>query len=77
MYIKGTNSREPLRLAVEIRTDAKGRETVTEKKDERLLAITARDIVAAEAHFHPSCYRDYTRPGKLEKSQLSQEDLKY
>jgi len=35
------------------------------KGDEKIMAITTRDIVAAEAHYHRSCYRDYTRPEKV------------
>ena len=32
-----------------------------EKQDNRILAVTSRDIVAAEAHYHNSCYGNYTR----------------
>ena len=28
------------------------------------MALTSREIVAAEAHYHRSCYREYTRPKK-------------
>lgn len=28
----------------------------------QILAIISRDIVAAEAHYHRTCYHDYTRP---------------
>lgn len=38
------------------------RQIATEGCDERILAISSRDIVAAEAHYHRTCYRDYTRP---------------
>ena len=30
-------------------------------RDEKILAITSRDIVAAEAHYHCSCYKIYTK----------------
>ena len=58
----------------------KVREVAISRNDVRLLALTARDIVAAEAdHYHPSCYRDYARPEKLGKIQsgLTEEDTKY
>ena len=58
----------------------KVREVALSRNDVRLLALTARDIVAAEGdHYHPSCYRDYTRPEKLGKIQsgLTAEDTKY
>ena len=29
--------------------------------DEKILALTSRDIVAAEAQYHASCYKNYTR----------------
>ena len=29
-----------------------------------IIALTSREIVAAEAHYHRSCYREYTRPKK-------------
>ncbi|XP_064116328.1 uncharacterized protein LOC135222086 [Macrobrachium nipponense] len=41
--------------------------------DERILAITSRDIVAAEAHYHKSCYKGYTRT-KPEKSDDNQQE---
>ena len=56
------------------------REVAVSRNDVRLLALTARDIVAAETdHYHPSCYCDYTRPVKLGKIQsgLTEEDTKY
>ena len=31
------------------------------KNDPRILAIVTRELVAAEACYHKSCYRDYTR----------------
>ena len=49
-YIKGTNSREPLKPAVELRADKTIRDIATELQDDRIWSITVRDIVAAEAH---------------------------
>jgi len=77
-YIEGTRTRESLIPATKLRADTKVREVAISCNDERLLAVTARDIVAAEAHYHCSCYRDYTRPEKLRKCQslLTKEDSK-
>ena len=61
-YCKGTRRRESLISATELRADMKVREVAISCNDERLLALTARDIVAAEAHYCPSCYCDHTRP---------------
>ena len=33
----------------------------TLKKDEKVLVIASRELVAAEAHHHKTCYRAYTR----------------
>ena len=68
-YLKGTHTREALHRAVELRADRKIRKVATLHQDERILAITARDIVAAKAHFHKSCSRDYTRPVKKTDTQ--------
>jgi len=77
-YIKGTNSREPLKPAVELRADKTIRDIATELQDDRILSITARDIVAAEAHYHKTCYRNYTR-GQTERisSECSGADNPY
>ena len=58
----------------------KVREVAVSRNDVSLLALTARDIVATEAdNYHPSCYRDYTRPEKLGKlhSGLTEQDSKH
>ena len=78
-YIKGTNTPEPLRSATELRADSKIRDVAKVRGDERLLGITSKDIAAAEAHYHFSCYRDYARPPKFNKEQtvLSKEEIKH
>jgi len=58
--LKGTSTRETLIQAVDLRADMKLRKVATEKGDTKLLAITSRDIVAAEACYHASCYKKYT-----------------
>ena len=78
MYEKVTHSREKLvqcrdlRAGETVRNAAKQnitleRSTEERKVDERILALTSRDIVAAEAQYHRTCYRIYTR------SRLSEE----
>jgi len=61
-YARGSHSREPLRQADQLRVDNKLRKIATEKRDSKILTITSRDVVAAEAHYHHSCYKNYTRP---------------
>ena len=60
-YLKSTKSREKLTKAVQLRADKTLRECAIKKKDEKILAVTSREIVAAEAHYHISCYKKYTK----------------
>ena len=63
-YVKGTRTRETLIVAMELRVDQTIRDVAMKRQDEKILAVTSRDIVAAEAYYHRSCYKDYTRPEK-------------
>ena len=77
-YVRGTNSREKLVKATQLRVDQTLREKAINKRDVNILAITSRGIVATEAHYHRSCYRDYTRPEKIQDDQaagINQEEL--
>ena len=60
-YLKGTRNREPLVQCRDLRADHSIRKSVVEKKDSRILAIASREIVAAEACYHRTCYKGYTR----------------
>lgn len=60
-YKKGSRSREKLTLAVQLRADKMLGKCAVQKMDEKILAVISRDIVAAEAHYHHSCYKNYTR----------------
>ena len=60
-FIKGSKTREKLTQAVQLRADQTLRECAIHKGDENIIAVTSRDIVAAEAHYHLSCYKNYTR----------------
>ena len=60
-YLKGTRNREPLVQCRDLRADHSIRKSAMEKKDSRILAIASREIVAAEACYHRTCYKGYTR----------------
>ncbi len=60
-FLKGSKSREKLTQAVQLRTDKTLRECAIQKGDEKIIGITSRYIVAAEAHYHLSCYKKYTK----------------
>ncbi|KAG0730359.1 hypothetical protein GWK47_028417 [Chionoecetes opilio] len=67
-YAKRQKTREVLVKCKELRGDAKIKNAATKKLDSRILGIVSRDIVAAEAHYHRSCYRFYTR-GEISQQQ--------
>ncbi|KAK3738575.1 hypothetical protein QZH41_001183 [Actinostola sp. cb2023] len=63
---------EKLVKATQLRVDQTLRQIATARCDQRILAITSRDIVAAEAHYHRSCYRDYTRPAQQQQPEKNE-----
>ena len=63
-YKKGTNTREKLLCCSEFRTDEKIRSAATRKFDSKILSIASDELIAKEARYHTSCYRDYARPEK-------------
>ena len=48
---------------MQLRADQTLHKCAIEKGDEKIIAATSREIVAAEAHYHVSCYKNYTRDG--------------
>ena len=63
-YLKKSHTREELRSCVELRADENVRQAAEQKNDGKILALSSRDLVAAEASYHGSCYKDYTRQPK-------------
>ena len=56
-YLKGKkNKRSPLTMP-RAASRSSCREVATKKFDQRMLAITSRELVAAKGHYHISCYR--------------------
>ena len=60
-YQKGSKTRENLTQARQLRTDISVRNSAELKMDSRVLALLSRELTAAEAHYHCSCYRQYTK----------------
>ena len=60
-YLPRQNTREKLLSCCQCRADETIRKAVTEKNDSIIMAITSDDIIAKEASYHASCYRNYTR----------------
>ena len=75
-YLKGTKTREALIQCVDLRADSTIRRAAVGKNDPRILAIVTRELVAAEAWYHKSCYRDYTRniQGAVSSGDKKEED---
>jgi len=63
-YLKGTSNWEPLVQCLDLHANNSIRKKAVEKNDSKILAIVLCEIVAAEACYHGSCYRSYTRPDK-------------
>ena len=63
-YLPSSNSREDLLQSRTLCADAKIRNAAQAKLDQRMIAITSRELVAGEGHYHKSCYRNYTREMK-------------
>lgn len=59
-YLKGQKTKESLTKCKE-RADDTIRRAAVRKGDNRMLAIVSRELVAAEGHYHRSCYRVYTK----------------
>ena len=73
--MKGTKTREKLVQEVRLRADQTLRECAIQKADERILAVTSRDIVAAEAHYHISCYKSTLLKLRLTRKRLMMERI--
>ena len=61
--ISGSKTFYQLMLSLEFHFDAEVRKAAVAKCD-KILAITLQNIVAAEAHYHKTCYRNYTKDEK-------------
>lgn len=68
-YIKFQKTREALQQCVELRADERIRTAASKKADKRVLALLSRDLVAAEGHYHVSCYKIYTKESQPSKNQ--------
>lgn len=68
-YMPQTRTREKLVRAQQLRCDRKLRNVAKTKNDDAILQVTSREIVAADAYYHGSCYRNYTR-GYNEEGKL-------
>ena len=72
-YIEGNKTRDYLIQCRELRADGTIRNAATRKNDSRILTLVSRDLVAAEGHYHRSCYRNYTRYLNTAKSVSTEE----
>ena len=60
-YTRNSRTREELIQCVDMRADETIRKFAVGKNDLRMLAVVSRELVAAKACYHKSCYRNYTR----------------
>ena len=75
-YLKGTKTIEALIQCVDLRVDNNIRRAAVGRNDPRILAIVTRELVAAEACYHKSCYPSYTRnlQGAVSSGDKKEED---
>ena len=68
--LKGQRTRETRAKCKEMRVEVVIREAAIYEGDSRMLGLLSQELVAAEGHYHHSCYRAYTRvkKGKETKS---------
>ena len=82
-YIKGTRTREPLTKCVQLQADATIRNIAMQRQDARILVVATRELVAAEAWYHKSCYKldtntkDLQNPAHKEDTAESDNDARY
>lgn len=74
-FMKNPKSREKLIQAVQLRADMTLRHCAILNNDARILAITSRDIVATEAHYHASCYKSYTNIKTKERDHVGDKEV--
>ena len=74
-FVKGSKSREGLTQARQLRVDDTVRRAAEIKHDKRILALASRELVAAEAHWHHSCYKNYTRATSKSVNTTDTEEL--
>ena len=60
-YTKNSRTRETLSSCIQIRADDKIRTLAKIRCDPEILAIASDELIAKEAHYHFSCYREYVR----------------
>ena len=73
-YLRGSHTREKLRLCKELRADEKLKISSKERGDERMMAITVDDMIAKEAMYHNSCYKEYVKVLYTNKSDDTEID---
>ena len=66
-YLKGKRTRENLVQCVDLRADSAIREAAEKKSDGKVIALCSRELVAAEAKYHRSCYRAYIKDTKQDR----------
>lgn len=73
--MKSPKSRETVIQVVQLRADATLGHCAILNDDARILAITSRDTVAAEAHYHASCYKSYTNIKTKEHDHVGDKEV--
>ena len=76
-FLKNSRTREKLSNCMQIRADITVRKVAKERNDTAVLAITADELIAKEACYHWSCYREYTRKKPLKLNCKAPQEESY
>ena len=60
-YLKGSKTREKLSQCMEFRADEKVRNSAKKRNGKKITAICSDELIAKEAVYHKTCYRNYTK----------------
>lgn len=73
--MKNSRSREKLSSCMQICADDKIRKLATLRNDPTILTVTADELIAKEACYHRTCYKDYTRPDYAKRNKESKVNI--
>ena len=68
-YVKGSRTRETLTCCSQLRADNGIRKLAIERNDSEIIAVTSDELIAKEALYHFTCYRDYRRSANESQNQ--------
>ena len=72
---KNSRNREKLTSCLQLCSDGNRRELATQRNETKIIAVTTEELIAKEACYHFTCYRDYTRPIRSTSTRNQDNDV--